>query len=159
MTASYSGGCQCGAVRFRVDGKLGRASLCHCRMCQKATGGPFGAYVELEGAKLTWTRGMPARFVSSNRAQRGFCNLCGTPLLYEAGPELALSICAFDDPDGVPPAVQLSPRTKIKWLDAIEQLPIMKSTAPPAPSGTKELFASHQHPDRDTKVWPPQGDA
>jgi hypothetical protein len=37
---SRSGGCQCGAVRFRVDGELGRASICHCRMCQKA----FGAF-------------------------------------------------------------------------------------------------------------------
>ena len=34
----YSGGCQCGAVRFRVEGALGDASVCHCRMCQKASG-------------------------------------------------------------------------------------------------------------------------
>ncbi|HET7714155.1 MAG TPA: GFA family protein, partial [Bauldia sp.] len=31
----FTGGCQCGAVRFRVAA-LGRASICHCRMCQKA---------------------------------------------------------------------------------------------------------------------------
>ena len=37
---TYSGGCQCGAVRFRVEGPLGDASVCHCRMCQKA----FGAF-------------------------------------------------------------------------------------------------------------------
>jgi hypothetical protein len=36
----HTGGCQCGAVRFRVEGALGDASVCHCRMCQKA----FGAY-------------------------------------------------------------------------------------------------------------------
>jgi hypothetical protein len=34
----YSGGCQCGAVRFHVEGPLGDASVCHCRMCQKASG-------------------------------------------------------------------------------------------------------------------------
>ena len=32
----HTGGCQCGAVRFRIEGALGRASICHCRMCQKA---------------------------------------------------------------------------------------------------------------------------
>ena len=37
--SAITGGCQCGAVRFRAAG-LGRASLCHCRMCQKALGGP-----------------------------------------------------------------------------------------------------------------------
>ncbi len=36
--APFTGGCQCGAVRFAV-GRLGRASICHCRMCQKAFGG------------------------------------------------------------------------------------------------------------------------
>ncbi len=34
---ALTGGCQCGAVRFRAA-HLGRASLCHCRMCQKAFG-------------------------------------------------------------------------------------------------------------------------
>ncbi len=38
MTAESdrSGGCQCGAVRYRAKGELGYPHLCHCRMCQKA---------------------------------------------------------------------------------------------------------------------------
>ena len=44
MSGMASGGCQCGAVRFRGS-KFGRASICHCRMCQKAFGGFFGALV------------------------------------------------------------------------------------------------------------------
>ena len=38
MSETYSGGCQCGAVRFRIRGVLKDASICHCRMCQKAFG-------------------------------------------------------------------------------------------------------------------------
>lgn len=31
----YTGGCQCGAIRFRVAGVVKDSSICHCRMCQK----------------------------------------------------------------------------------------------------------------------------
>ena len=48
----YSGGCQCGAVRFRVEGALGDASICHCRMCQKASGNFYQPLVSVRGAKL-----------------------------------------------------------------------------------------------------------
>ena len=29
---SFSGGCECGAVRFHGDGALGDGSVCHCSM-------------------------------------------------------------------------------------------------------------------------------
>ena len=37
----YTGGCQCGAVRYRAEGTLADPHLCHCRMCQKAAGNYF----------------------------------------------------------------------------------------------------------------------
>jgi hypothetical protein len=80
---AITGGCQCGAVRFRAEA-LGRASICHCRMCQKAFGGFFGPLVTAKG--LVWTKAEPARFQSSNKARRGFCPQCGTPLTFEIGP-------------------------------------------------------------------------
>ena len=64
----HTGGCQCGAVRFRVEGELGDASVCHCRMCQKAAGNFYLPLVSVRQAKLSWTRGEPKRFQSSNAA-------------------------------------------------------------------------------------------
>ncbi len=49
----YTGGCQCGAVRYRVEGTLGDPHLCHCRMCQKASGNFYLPLVSVRGAKLT----------------------------------------------------------------------------------------------------------
>jgi hypothetical protein len=37
MTA-ITGGCQCGAIRYELKQPPRRASICHCRMCQRATG-------------------------------------------------------------------------------------------------------------------------
>jgi hypothetical protein len=59
MADEYSGGCQCGAVRFRVVGRLADASICHCRMCQKAFGAYFAPLVSVRGAAFAWTRGEP----------------------------------------------------------------------------------------------------
>ena len=54
---SWSGGCQCGAVRFRVDGELGRPSVCHCRMCQKAFAAPYAALVTVRLDQLAPSAG------------------------------------------------------------------------------------------------------
>ena len=48
---SHSGGCQCGAIRFRAS-RFGRSSICHCRMCQKAFGGIFGALVTAHDLRM-----------------------------------------------------------------------------------------------------------
>lgn len=61
MTLS-KGGCQCGAVRFEVSGPLGQASVCHCRMCQKAFGNVFAPLVSLPEGALTWTKANPSAF-------------------------------------------------------------------------------------------------
>ena len=103
---SFSGGCQCGAIRFRAEA-LGSASICHCRMCQKAMGGFYGPFVTVKAEHLTWTRGAPAHFQSSNKVSRGFCTACGTPLTFEqvAG-QTELAIGAFDDPAAIRPKGQ-----------------------------------------------------
>ena len=106
----YTGGCQCGAVRFRVEGVLTDSSICHCRMCQKAFGAYYAPLVSTRGAELTWTRGQPKTFRSSNFASRGFCEHCGTPLTYEAPDGIAIAAGACDDPTLLPP-VSTAPAT------------------------------------------------
>lgn len=143
--SAVTGGCQCGAVRFRAE-RLGRASICHCRMCQKATGSFFGPFVDAHG--LTWTRGEPKRFQSSNIARRGFCADCGTPLTYEAEqgtPNIAIG--ALDDPGAAAPVVQIGLQAKLSYVDGLSALPVDESAkAAEAPAH----IISYQHPDHDT---------
>ena len=154
---AYSGGCQCGAVRFHVEGALGDASVCHCRMCQKASGNFYLPLVSMRGAKLTWTRGEPKRFNSSNHAKRGFCQNCGTPLTYEAPDGVALTIAAFDQPEAIAPMIQWGIEDKLPYVDGIPTLPGEATMADIADAPFLATLVSRQHPDNDTETWPPEG--
>ena len=144
---SITGGCQCGAIRFRAA-ELGEASICHCRMCQKATGGLFGPYVGLEG--LTWTRGERKRFQSSNKVWRGFCEACGTPLTWEHEAGLVgVAVGVLDDPAAVRFTEQLGSESKLPCFDSLADLPTHEPTEPRAAAHLAAIV-SLQHPDHDT---------
>ena len=150
---ALSGGCQCGALRFRIDGALGRASICHCRMCQKAFGAGYGPLVSAPG--LTWTRGAPKYFQSSNRARRGFCPDCGTPLTFEPddGPA-EVAIGAFDDAAAVVPVIQHDVPSRLPWLDQLAALPVRTISEAAEVAPYYASIRSFQHPDHDTETWP-----
>lgn len=95
-----TGGCQCGGVRYRVTVDDDEAYLCHCRMCQRATGGVFAALKQVPRAAVHWTTREPDRYASSPIAERGFCARCGTPLTYEGhgSDRMDLTVGSFDDP-------------------------------------------------------------
>lgn len=155
--SALTGGCQCGAVRFRVE-RTGGASICHCRMCQKAFGGFYGPLVSSYG--VVWTRNLPTYFQSSNKIRRGFCKDCGTPLVYEninRSPEEAIEVAigAFDHPALVAPVVQVNTREKQPFVDGIAHLPVRLGPAAVWQEEFNASIISHQHPDHDTAVWPP----
>ncbi|HYG05205.1 MAG TPA: GFA family protein [Stenotrophomonas sp.] len=147
--ASYSGGCQCGAVRFRVEGEL-QASICHCRMCQKAFGAYFAPLVSVRGTNFAWTRGAPRHFASSNRVQRGFCADCGTPLTYEAPNGMAVAHGAFDDPGAIAPRRQYGLEGRLPFIDTLADLPGTRTEDDVEETPFLADLVSHQHPDHDT---------
>jgi hypothetical protein len=156
---SLTGGCQCGAVRFRVEGAVRHTSVCYCRMCQKAMAAPFGAFASIPVAGVVWTRGQRKTFQSSTAIARGFCGDCGTPLTFEAasgeGANIALAICAFDDPAALPPQRQLEVESRIGWLKGLDALPARTPAEVAAQDAKYGPRTSRQHPDHDTETWPP----
>ncbi len=150
MIKTLKGGCQCGAVRFAAS-DFARPSICHCRMCQKAYGGFFGALVMVKDGHFT--RGEPKWFDSSNVARRGFCANCGTPLAYETKFGLEFSIGAFDDPAKVAPTIQVNLRDKLEFFDDLCSLPIKHETDDEWQDFISSVY-SHQHPDHEIKTWP-----
>lgn len=157
MTTIHTGGCQCGAIRFRITGDLGTASICHCRMCQKAFGSLYAPLVSIrEGAELVWTRGEPKRFQSSNVVARGFCPDCGTPLTYEApNDDTAIAIGAFDKPEDFAPVIQYGVEGKLPYTDAMAEIPARTTEEDSETAVFLASIVSNQHPDHDTDTWPP----
>lgn len=143
------GGCQCGAVRFTLEGALGDASICHCRMCQKAFGNLFAPLVSVGSARLQWTKAEPTRFQSSSHVMRGFCPNCGTPLTYEAPDGVALAIGAFDDPSVLRPVVQYGTEGKLPYTDDLPKLPGRPTADDHDSLGWLAELRSFQHPDHD----------
>jgi hypothetical protein len=159
-TPLHTGGCQCGSVRFAVYVEPRKIGLCHCRMCQKAVGGPFAVLAEVPWGDFAWTRGQPAAFLSSSRAARDFCSACGTPLSYRevGGPIIELLTGAFDDPTRVAPTYAVGTESQLAWVDRITEMP-GKTTLENTGAAKLAVIHSYQHPDHDTgRDWKPRSE-
>ena len=144
------GGCQCGAVRFAVYAVPIRVSICHCRMCQKASGAPFASFADIPNANFSWTRGTPSSFKSSSIAERDFCAACGTPLSYRKidGDNIEIMTGAFDRPDRMVPTLQFGTESRLGWVGTIANLPSKTTMQNYGPDQLAQVF-SYQQPDHD----------
>ncbi len=147
-SALMTGGCQCGAVRYRFQAVASGAHICHCRMCQKAGGGPFMASVLTAGFEVT--RGRLSTFRSSDIAERGFCAACGTPLTYRSlvSDVLIVTLGSLDDPNRTPPLSQYGMESRVDWLDEALKSPANSLADWFKRKGITSL-GNRQHPDQE----------
>ncbi len=152
-----TGGCQCGAVRYRVAGEVGYPHLCHCRMCQKASGNFFLPLIGAEKTNFEWTRGEPSWFHSSKPVRRGFCSNCGTPLAFDTvgGPHIAFTHGSLDDVASVTPVEQSGVEGRVPFFSQLFGLTETESNREDLPGGLQDVASTNcQHPDHDTESWP-----
>ncbi|GAM99438.1 gfa-like protein [alpha proteobacterium U9-1i] len=101
------------------------AHVCHCRMCQKATGGLFAALAGAPKAEFAWTQGEPAVFASSNLATRTYCPDCGTPLSFAYNlPEARFYVTmgSLDAPEDYPIVMQYGVESRLPWVRFCEDV-------------------------------------
>ncbi|HEY1259343.1 MAG TPA: GFA family protein [Stellaceae bacterium] len=121
-----TGGCLCGAVRYRIDAPPVEALYCHCRMCRHAHGAPVVAWLTVPADAFVVTAGAPVAYHSSARAVRHFCGICGTPLTWRAAdnPQLVdVGIASLDVPEAVAPALHIWVESRIAWFETADDLP------------------------------------
>jgi hypothetical protein len=154
--AVMTGGCQCGAIRYALKARP-YATLCFCRMCQKATGSPVAGFARVRGKALVWTRGQPATFQSSSAACRDFCSRCGTPLAFRFldEPWIDVTLGTLDRPAEVPPQEIFGVEGRQPWFTAVLSGSLPETPTDLTNAGRKGVV-SRQHPDHDTpEGWSP----
>jgi hypothetical protein len=124
VSGVYEGGCLCGQVRWRASAEPINVRLCHCRNCQRATGGPYFARALFNDADVARS-GETTRFASSGRLHRLSCTRCGTPVFAEPqdGPWIAVSLTTLDDPSALAPGSHIWVSAKLAWTIIDDGLP------------------------------------
>ena len=122
----WTGGCLCGAVRYRLASDPYDAGWCHCRTCQLNSGSPAMAFASVAIDDWVIEKGQPRRVKSSGFGHRLSCGTCGTPLAMRVDhqPETVdFSIATLDDPDAIAPAFHIFWASKVAWFDPGDDLP------------------------------------
>lgn len=120
-----TGQCLCGEIKYEVSGDLLWAGACHCRMCQRQSGGAFQIWASTSKKNFKLTSGIPKKFQSSANVFRSSCPTCSSHLFFEykdAPGDLYITTVSFDDPEIIPEQ-HIWWSSKLKWLclnDGIE---------------------------------------
>lgn len=127
----HTGGCLCGAVRYRAAGAPDWVGHCHCRSCRRNSGAAMLTFAGYTQDRITWTEGERQIFESSPGVRRGFCGRCGTPITYEAdsyGDEVHLTIGTLDAPEALAPTLHVWTEAQLPWLHMADGLPRHEKT-------------------------------
>ena len=123
---AWTGGCLCGAVRYRLASEPFDAGWCHCRTCQLNSGAPAMAFASVAVADWIIERGEPRKVKSSDFGHRLSCAQCGTPLAMQVDhqPETVdFSIATLDEPGRIAPSFHIFWSSKVAWFDPGDGLP------------------------------------
>jgi hypothetical protein len=127
------GGCQCGAIRYRVTGAPVMAAICHCAMCRRANAAPAVAWAMFQETQVAFLSGRPTTYTSSPEARRGFCSVCGTQICFTADyiPGLIdLTIGSLDHPDKIAPTLHYWDSKRLPWVHFADDLPKLPEFPP-----------------------------
>lgn len=120
--SELTGGCLCGAIRYRVTQPIERIIMCHCTDCQKASGTGASANAAIPSERFEITRGTPKVFSktadSGNTLLRAFCADCGSPIYSRRAhmPELTvLKVGTLDAPPPMKVAMNIWTRSARPW--------------------------------------------
>ena len=124
MTFPLEGGCDCKAVRYRMETKPLFVHCCHCRWCQRETGASFALNAMIETDRITVLAAKPEMVDTPSNSGKGQniarCPKCRLALWSHyagAGPVVAfVRVGTLDNPDALPPDIHIFTASKQPWV-------------------------------------------
>ncbi len=124
MPFPLEGGCDCGAVRYRMRTAPLIVHCCHCRWCQRGSGASFALNAMIEADRLVTLAGTPQLVATPTHSGRGQqvarCAQCRVALWSHyaaAGPVVAfVRVGTLDTPDELPPDLHIFTASKQPWV-------------------------------------------
>ncbi len=124
------GGCQCGAVRYKLKAAPLAVYACHCKDCQRFSGTTHSISMVVPADQLQLTLGVLSMFekpADSGRIVRMLgCQGCGTKIWNEPAnnPDmLILKAGTLDDLSWAAPVGNIWTASKAPWVDLDENVP------------------------------------
>ena len=133
----WTGGCLCGAVRYRAGADPIRVVSCHCATCRRGSGAAFMTFVHFPAGAFAWSDREPQRYRSSAEAERGFCPVCGSTLsMHEAvlGDRVQVSLGSLDRPDLARPDDHVWTSSQLPRLELVDDRPRFTTVSDAVPS-------------------------
>jgi hypothetical protein len=127
-TPRVEGGCFCGAIRYRAEGRPTNTMI-----CRRVAAAPVVPWLTFLTSNFRFTRGKPKEFSSSEPVRRGFCEACGTMLTYahrKTPDQIDIATCTLDDPDAFPPTHHSWLSDDLKWIKFGDGLPTYREFRP-----------------------------
>ena len=119
MPPRYTGGCQCGAVRYEISAEPVSTYVCHCTVCQSQSGSAFGMAIRVQSKHFRLLSGTLKSYMRKGESGRilecAFCPECGTRIYHV--PQ------RFQDQKSVKPGTNVDMPTLLEqWIDAGRQV-------------------------------------
>lgn len=133
ITTPFSGGCACRAIRYESTAEPVLMFHCHCRDCQRASGGPYSSYVVVPADAFKLLQGSlrfhPSPSGRGGMTRRGFCPDCGSPIAVkpDAAQIVGIRTASLDDPSWFKQEMDAWTSDAHPWDEMNPALPSLKS--------------------------------
>ena len=129
MNALYTGGCQCGRIRYEINAKPLTIYLCHCSECQKQSSSAFGMSMPVPREAVAIIQGQPKQWTRTSSHGREvtclFCEDCGTRLFHNPArnPKITnVKPGTLDDTSWLQPVGNLWTKSAQGWVHISEHM-------------------------------------